>query len=44
MLATSSMWGMVACLEQREHSLPKFGVMRDTMTRAMGSPGVYRRI
>ncbi len=29
---------------QREHSSPRSGAMRDTMTMAMGSPGVYRRI
>jgi hypothetical protein len=29
---------------QREHSSPKSGPMRDAMTMAMGSPGVYRRI
>lgn len=29
---------------QREHSSPHSGPMRDAMTMAMGSPGVYRRI
>ena len=29
---------------QREHSSPNSGAMRDVMTMAMGSPGVYRRI
>jgi hypothetical protein len=29
---------------QREHSSPKSGAMRDVMTMAMGSPGVYKRI
>jgi hypothetical protein len=29
---------------QRKHSSPRSGAMRDTMTMAMGSPGVYRRI
>jgi hypothetical protein len=29
---------------QREHSSPKSGAMRDAMTMAIGSPGVYRRI
>jgi len=29
---------------QREHSSPRSGAMRDVMTMAMGSPGVYRRI
>ena len=29
---------------QREHSSPKSGPMRDAMTMAEGSPGVYRRI
>jgi hypothetical protein len=29
---------------QREHSSPNSGAMRDAMTMAMGSPGVYRRI
>ena len=29
---------------QREHSSPRSGSMRDAMTMAMGSPGVYRRI
>ena len=29
---------------QREHSSPKSGAMRDAMTMAMGSPGVYRRL
>ena len=29
---------------QREHSSPKSGPMRDAMTMATGSPGVYRRI
>jgi hypothetical protein len=29
---------------QREHSSPKSGAMRDIMTMAMGSPGVYTRI
>ena len=29
---------------QREHSSPRSGAMRDAMTMAMGSPGVYRRI
>jgi hypothetical protein len=29
---------------QREHSSPKSGRMRDIMTMAPGSPGVYRRI
>lgn len=29
---------------QREHSSPKSGPMRDAMTMASGSPGVYRRI
>ena len=29
---------------QREHSSPKSGPMRDAMTMAAGSPGVYRRI
>ena len=29
---------------QREHSSPRSGHMRDTMTMAAGSPGVYRRI
>ena len=29
---------------QREHSSPKSGAMRDAMTMAKGSPGVYRRI
>jgi hypothetical protein len=28
---------------QREHSSPKSGAMRDAMTMAAGSPGVYRR-
>jgi hypothetical protein len=30
--------------DQRQHSSPKSGAMRDVMTMAMGSPGVYRRI
>ncbi len=29
---------------QREHSSPKSGPMRDAMTMAAGSPGVYRRL
>jgi hypothetical protein len=29
---------------QREHSSPRSSAMRDAMTMAMGSPGVYRRI
>ena len=29
---------------QREHSSPNSGAMRDAMTMAAGSPGVYRRI
>jgi hypothetical protein len=29
---------------QREHSSPRSGAMRDTMTMAMGSPGVYKQI
>ena len=29
---------------QREHSSPKSGRMRDVMTMAAGSPGVYRRM
>lgn len=29
---------------QREHSSPKSAAMRDAMTMAMGSPGVYRRL
>ena len=29
---------------QREHSSPRSGAMRDVMTMAMGSPGVYRVI
>lgn len=29
---------------QREHSSPKSGAMRDVMTMANGSPGVYRRL
>jgi hypothetical protein len=29
---------------QRENSSPKSGPMRDAMTMAPGSPGVYRRI
>jgi hypothetical protein len=29
---------------QREHSSPRSGAMRDVMTMAMGSPGVYKRI
>ena len=29
---------------QREHSSPKSGAMRDAMTMATGSPGVYKRI
>jgi hypothetical protein len=29
---------------QREHSSPNSGAMREVMTMAMGSPGVYRRI
>ncbi len=29
---------------QREHSSPRSGAMRDVMTMATGSPGVYRRI
>ena len=29
---------------QREHSSPKSHAMRDAMTMAMGSPGVYKRI
>jgi hypothetical protein len=29
---------------QREHSSPGSGAMRDAMTMATGSPGVYRRI
>jgi hypothetical protein len=29
---------------QREHSSPKSGAMRDAMTMAMGSPGVYKRL
>jgi hypothetical protein len=29
---------------QREHSSPNSGAMRDAMTMAMGSPGVYRRL
>jgi hypothetical protein len=31
-------------LRQREHSSPNSGRMRDAMTMAAGSPGVYRRI
>ena len=30
--------------QQREHSSTNSGRMRDTMTHAAGSPGVYRRI
>ena len=30
--------------QQREHSSPRSGRMRDVMTHAAGSPGVYRRI
>jgi len=30
--------------QQREHSSPRSGHMRDVMTHAAGSPGVYRRI
>lgn len=30
--------------QQREHSSPNSNRMRDTMTHAAGSPGVYRRI
>jgi hypothetical protein len=29
---------------QRDHSSPKSGAMRDAMTMATGSPGVYRRL
>jgi hypothetical protein len=29
---------------QREHSSPQSGAMRDAMTMATGSPGVYRRL
>jgi len=29
---------------QREHSSPNSSVMRDVMTMALGSPGVYRRL
>jgi hypothetical protein len=29
---------------QREHSSPNSGAMRDVMTMATGSPGVYRRV
>ncbi len=29
---------------QREHSSPKSGAMRDAMTMATGSPGVYKRL
>jgi hypothetical protein len=29
---------------QREHSSPQSGAMRDAMTMAPGSPGVYRRL
>ena len=29
---------------QREYSSPRSGAMRDAMTMAMGSPGVYRRL
>ena len=29
---------------QREHSSPRSGAMRDAMTMATGSPGVYRRL
>ena len=29
---------------QREHSSPNSGAMRNAMTMAMGSPGVYRRL
>jgi hypothetical protein len=29
---------------QREHSSPKSGAMRDVMTMANGSPGVYKRL
>ena len=29
---------------QREHSSPRSAGMRDVMTMAMGSPGVYTRI
>jgi len=29
---------------QREHSSPRSGAMRDAMTMAMGSPGVYRQV
>jgi hypothetical protein len=29
---------------QREHSSPKSGAMRDAMTMAMGSPGIYRQL
>lgn len=31
-------------LHQRKHSSPRSGRMRETMTMAPGSPGVYRRI
>jgi len=34
----------VAWDHQREHSSPHSGAMREAMTMAMGSPGVYRRI
>jgi hypothetical protein len=30
--------------QQREHSSPRSGRMRDVMTHAAGSPGVYRRL
>jgi len=30
--------------DQREHSSPRSGVMRDRMSMAAGSPGVYRRL
>jgi hypothetical protein len=29
---------------QREHSSPRSGRMRDAMTMAAGSPGVYRKM
>ena len=29
---------------QREHSSPRSGPMRDAMSMAVGSPGVYRRV
>jgi hypothetical protein len=30
--------------QQREHSSPRSGPMRDAMAMAAGSPGVYRRL